>query len=425
MSIRQILHRTLSSYGALASSKDLLLTEVSDPRISPSLLVDPLRLMQILGNFVSNSIKFTEKGSIEIKASLLERADNMDTVCFSVKDTGIGIDAAAQKHLFKSFNQASSDISRLYGGTGLGLAISRRLSEMMGGVITVDSTPGVGTTMSVTFKLPISQVMPAEEYRMHEVIFDAPANVKMTEKPLILAVDDHSTNRKLLTRQLSVLDYRVQMASNGQEALDLWRKNNVDLIIVDCNMPGMDGYTMSQTIREMEAQAGRSRIPIIAWTANALPGALAQCQAAGMDDILTKPADLAMLKAMLTQWLGPLAKGEADTENLATLPVNLALLDKIAVSIEDRTEILQDFMMQTQSDIEELSVFLKNNDLKSIALIAHRIKGASQMLGAHEITMASLTMEKAAQSDKPEDMAAAKFALDGALAHLSKYLQLK
>ena len=255
VSIAQLLRRVLNTYHAVASANDLTLKLSVDPRISLSLLADPLRLLQILNNLVSNALKFTPEGVVDVRAELLGREDGADTVLLSVRDTGIGIEPEVQQRLFQPFEQAGTVTARLYGGTGLGLSISRRLAEMMGGSIQMKSAPGEGTTMSVTLTLPISAAAPAE---LGSEATPAVAPILTAAAPgagpLVLAVDDHPTNRKLLARQLQALGLRVQTAAEGQEALALWHDGGFTLVITDCNMPGMDGYALSQTIREIEVR---------------------------------------------------------------------------------------------------------------------------------------------------------------------------
>jgi len=310
VSITQLLSHIAHSYHGIASGKGLVLQYAVDPSISAALLIDPLRLTQILGNLISNALKFTRNGRIEIQAERVAQSAGTETIRFSVSDTGIGISAAAQQRMFQPFEQASASTARLYGGTGLGLAICRRLAEMMGGSITVNSIMGAGTTMSVTLTFAVADAAPATSTGVAQAmqvahVADAGAQ---ENAPLILAVDDHPVNRIVLERQLVVLGMRVQIVEDAQEALRLWQdapSQKYALMMTDCNMPGMDGYALARAIREIEANEGRTRIPIIAWTANALSSAAEQCHAAGMDDVLVKPAELGKLKAMLNKWLSP------------------------------------------------------------------------------------------------------------------------
>ena len=433
VSIAQLLRRVVNTYSAVASTKGLTLRQIADPRISPAVLADPLRVMQILGNFVSNAVKFTAQGDVEVRAELIAREHGADTVRFSVRDTGIGIAPEALRRLFRPFEQAATDTSRLYGGTGLGLSISRRLAEMMGGAIVVESTPGEGTTMSVTLALPIVDAASAEvaSEAAAPLTSGSAAQTALTasgEGALVLAVDDHPINRKLLARQLAALGLRAQTAADGQEALALWQDGEFALIIVDCNMPVMDCYAFSRAVRAVEAREGRLRTPIVAWTANVLPDAAAQCHAAGMDDILTKPVELFALHKALAKWMPAatascprpvLAGSEPDGATQAT-PIDYGELDKIALNAADRMEILQDFMEQTKSDLAQLEAALKDKDLPACGRIAHRMKGASRMVGARELAAESETFEKTARQGGPNNADAVKAALQRLAAHVAE-----
>jgi PAS domain S-box-containing protein len=431
VSIAQVLRRVLSTYHAVASVSDLTLTQIVDPRISPSLLADPLRVSQILNNLVSNALKFTTEGYVEVRAELLGRSGGADTVCLSVKDTGIGIAVEAQQRLFQSFQQADAVTAQLYGGTGLGLAISRRLAEMMGGTIQVKSAPGEGTTMNVTLTLPISEAAPVELGGSEATPAVTPilATAAPGARPLVLAVDDHPTNRELLARQIAALGLRARMAADGLEALALWRAGGIALVVTDCNMPHLDGYALSRAIRETEAKEGRLRTPVIAWTANVRPDVAARCHAAGMDDILTKPAEMAMLKQVLAKWLPSAATAmvgpdDADAASGRTQApsVVLAGLDKIAATAAERAEILLDFMTQIRSDLDGLRVALTVEDLPACARIAHRMKGSSRMVGAQDLAAACEAMEHAVRQDSPRDADSAKATMDRALERLEAHV---
>ena len=428
VSIQQLLQRTINTFHAVASAKDLSLKQTVDPRISPSLLADALRISQILNNLVSNALKFTTKGYVEVRAELLGRRDGADIVRLSVKDTGIGIEPEVQQRLFQPFEQAGAFTAGLYGGTGLGLSISRSLAEMMGSTIEVKSALGEGATMSVTLTLPISAIAPAElESRATKAV--SPILVASTPDagPLVLAVDDHSTNRTLLARQIAALGLRVQTAADGREALAIWQNAAVALVVTDCNMPQLDGYALSRAIREIEANEGRPRTPVIAWTANVLPAAVALCHAADMDDILTKPAGLAALKKTLSKWLPQAATMpaaahhalEEEASSVQTGPIDFAELDKVAATLTDRAEILLDFITQTRSDLAGLRSAVIMQNLAARVRIAHRMKGSSSMVGARELAAACEAMERAVGQTSPDE---ALTAMDRTVARLEEYL---
>ncbi len=385
-------------------------------------MADPLRVLQILDNLVSNALKFTAEGSVEIWAELLERAEGIDTVCFSVKDTGIGIEAEAQARLFQPFEQAAATTARLYGGTGLGLSISRRLAEMMGGTIHLESTPGSGTTVGLTLPLSIGEPpVGGPENDSSQIVKIFVDGASQGVEPIVLAVDDHPTNRELLARQIEALGLLAQTAADGREAFALWKAGGIALVVTDCNMPEMDGYALSRTIREHEESEGLSRTPIIAWTANVLPSAAALCRAAGMDDILTKPAELNALRKTLTAWL-PAAVTSALQPEVPVAALSLAGLSKIAATPAQRAEILVDFISNSESDLSDLRAAQRISDLPACARIAHRMLGSSRMIGANELADLCEDMERAARMGSSEEVMKTDAAMDGALVRLDAHL---
>ena len=291
---------------------------------------DSLRLGQILTNLTGNAIKFTQKGSVVIALSCDSQTESTVNIRFEVIDTGEGISAEAQLKIFEEFSQADGSTTRKHGGSGLGLAISRQLVEMMGGTIRCESVVGQGTSMIIALLLPIAKVQPAaiaggRLFNDRQHLEQLRANAQMApdakdSAPLVLAVDDHPTNRLLLSRQLGILGLRVEKAASGQEALALWQAGAYALVISDCNMPEMDGYALTRAIREIEKSSQRARTPVLAWTANALESSVAMCLEAGMDDVLFKPAELVKLKVLVEKWLpafkvdgAPLIQGDSGT----------------------------------------------------------------------------------------------------------------
>jgi two-component system, NarL family, sensor histidine kinase EvgS len=249
---------------------------------------------------------------------------------------------------------------------------------------------------------------------------------------LVLAVDDHPSNRNLLARQIRALGLRVQTAADGQEALAVWHNDGITLVVTDCNMPQMDGFALSRAIREIEVKDGRPRTPIIAWTANVLPASVTLCRAADMDDILTKPAGLAALKETLSRWLPSAAavtpslktSQTRDREPIQTAPLELAELDQIAANPAERAEILLDFMTQTRSDVAGLRAALSMQNLPDCARIAHRMKGSSRMVGAQELAAACDAIERSPGQSSPEaQMGAIDRAMERMETHLAQTIR--
>jgi signal transduction histidine kinase/CheY-like chemotaxis protein/HPt (histidine-containing phosphotransfer) domain-containing protein len=400
-SIASTIKAVSNIFSGNASSKHVDLRCYVDPQISPALLVDPMRLRQILNNFVSNALKFTKKGRIEIRAELLGRADGEERVRFSVTDTGIGISQDDQARLFQPFVQAAGEITSRFGGTGLGLTICQRLAEMMGGSIEMVSEVGVGTTMILELSLPIANakelpevdpVGPPDFLRTTVMRRKAPDIASAeAEGTLALLADDHPTNRTLIVRQINLLGYAAESAENGIVALEKWKSGRFGILITDCNMPEMNGYELTRRIRELEATNGDKRIPIIACTANALAGEAEICFAAGMDDYLAKPVELNELSKKLDHWL-PIARPAAPLDRTA-----LASLTGGDVAAE--REILMDFRRVNAEDAAMLKRAVAGSIILEVTTASHRIKGASKMIGAMGLAAVCERLERASRAE--------------------------
>ncbi|RFP19396.1 MULTISPECIES: ATP-binding protein [unclassified Duganella] len=384
----QVVDKVIATYATLAAKKGLHLHSRVDASVAPLVGADPLRLRQILHNFVSNALKFTLAGSVELSVEVLDkRAPDRQTLRFGVRDTGIGIAKADQARLFKPFVQAEGDTTRRFGGTGLGLAICLGLADSLGGVIAMQSEPGIGTTMSLTLTLPVCEDAAglAPDVQRQPAAPAAAPSVAEAERggTLILVVDDHATNRNVLLRQLRALGYAAEGASDGAEALQMLAAGRHALLISDCQMPVMDGYALARAIR-----AGGSRLPIIACTANAFASDAARALEAGMDDYLAKPSTVAALGALLDRYL-PLPSPPLDEARLAELTGGDAAV---------RDDILADFRNDNDADVAALRAAQAAGGTTAVIRSAHRICGAARMLGATALAEASAAIERDARS---------------------------
>jgi len=417
-SIPQLLQEVINTYSRVASAKSLVLRQHVDARLSPAHLVDGLRLSQVLNNFVSNALKFTHSGEVVLCAELLDRLESGERIRFSVRDTGIGITKDAQRHLFRRYQQESANTARMYGGTGLGLAICQSLVDLMDGQIELVSEPGHGSTFCITLTLPVSGAA-AEALQTQNLTVEQRAVKPLFEggadTPLVLAVDDHPINRDLLARQIKLLGLRAETAENGVEALLMWRDGRFALVITDCHMPEMDGYTLSRAIRKIEAEKGLPRTPIIAWTANALSGEEEQCRASGMDDLLVKPANLVLLKKTLAKWLSVAETGssqpapslhDADSGQMARA-IDHAVLEQVAPDSAAQIQVLQDFQSHIRADQVKLLEMLAQGDQAKVVSTAHRMTGSCRIVGAKHLAEICAAIEQAARVG---DMAGARAA---------------
>ena len=417
------------AYAGSASSHGLELRHQVDPRISPAVMVDGLRLRQILGNFVSNAIKFTPHGHVEIRIRLVERDGARESLCFEVRDTGIGIPAERQERLFQPFEQADIDLASRVSGTGLGLAISRRLARLMGGEVSMSSEPGMGTTLFLALT-----VMPADP----DEVAQAPVAAPMTrpappiangtrptplrhpagEAPLVLVVDDHPINRMVMSKQLHTLGYAPEDVESGAEALARWASGRFALVLTDCNMPRMSGYELARHIREREAGLGHRRTPIVACSANVVGGAREACLDAGMDDYIAKPTKLLALADIMHRWLPlpgtsgqePALPDEVEstvatvaTEQDATLDTRvLHGLTNGDPAAEQRA--LAHFRKINDADAALLMEAAGRAQMASIVHLAHRIKGACTFVGATALAAASARLERAARAGDASEL---------------------
>ena len=431
-SIPRLLQEVVNTYSRVASSKSLVIWQHADARLGAAHIVDPLRLSQVLNNFVSNALRFTHRGEIELRAELLERLDSGERVRLSVKDTGIGIGREAQQHLFQRYRQESVDTARMYGGTGLGLAICRRLVDLMDGQIELVSEPGLGSTFSIILTLPVSAAagdriataFPEVEQKKVKPLLDGSADA-----PLVLAVDDHPINRDMLARQIRLLGLRAETAENGQVALSLWRTGRFALVITDCHMPEMDGYALTRAIRQIEAGDRLPHTPIIAWTANALAEENELCQAAGMDELLVKPTNLAQLKKILATWLHI---AETDSSRPApplhdtdggqnACPIDYTEPNNVVPDRIEQIQVLRDFQAHIRADRTKLFEMLEQDDRRSVENTAHRMKGSSRMVGAADMASACAAIEQAARDGNMVGARAAITELDEAIKRLQAH----
>ena len=285
-------------YAAPARAKGLQFFVDVDPNAEVWAVGDMVRVKQILTNLVSNSVKFTQTGFVRLT---VERAgDRLGQAMFrfSVEDTGVGFDGACRERLFARFEQADGSITRRFGGTGLGLAICRQLTEMMGGMIDCESEPGGGSAFLVNLPLELTEApAPAVE--------EAPA-VQAEARPLsILLADDHPTNRKVIELILSQLDVALTSVENGAQAVDAFDNHVFDLVLMDMQMPVLDGLAATQAIRDLEAATGRPATPLVMLTANALPEHVEAGRKAGADRHLSKPVSVQALLDCVRELTAP------------------------------------------------------------------------------------------------------------------------
>ena len=446
-SVAQVVERSCQLHKRIASSKDLTLACEVDPLISPLLSFDAVRLGQILNNFLNNAIKFTERGRVDLRVDLVGRAADADELRFTVTDTGIGITPEQLGRLFQPFVQAAPGTSTRFGGTGLGLVISRRLAQLMGGVVDIQSEPGRGTTLTLTVAFTVCDEEPEIDHSGPQLL-DArlvsrrpPPAVQQAEQEgtLLLVVDDHPTNRLLMLRQVASLGYAAETAEDGDQALAAWKSGRFAAVITDCNMPKMDGYELTAAIRSAEERTGARRTPIIGCTANAMREAAERCLSAGMDDLLIKPAGLMEVSQKLDLWVPvPLAH----FDRISTVPaslhparknadapvsetqgtIDLLLLSEISGGNRQiQQDILAEFQRINEQDAAALRQAVLESDFKGVMQFSHRIKGSTLTLGATRLAAACEKLEMATP-ERSGSLQAMMMVFEAELARLNQFI---
>jgi signal transduction histidine kinase/ActR/RegA family two-component response regulator len=308
---------------AAVAQRGLVMSLAYDATLPQFIKGDPVRLRQVLLNLASNAVKFTERGTVRIEVSRLDGAQ----VKISVADSGIGIAAEQLDRLFRRFTQADSSTTRRYGGTGLGLAISKTLVELMGGTIGAQSNQGTGSTFWITLPL-IAALQTQSDTKAAESPAAVPTLVAVAAEPVatppalgaaplaarrVLLVEDNFVNERVAVYMLTKLGAQVDVAKHGREAIDMLGKSGYDLVLMDCQMPEMDGFEATRVIRDRSSAVLDHEIPVIAMTANAFPEDRARALACGMNDFLAKPVDRSVLASMLGKWMKPASETIART----------------------------------------------------------------------------------------------------------------
>jgi CheY-like chemotaxis protein/HPt (histidine-containing phosphotransfer) domain-containing protein len=367
---------------------------------------DSLRLGQILLNLVNNAIKFTERGKVVVAVEPEIRVGDHVRLRFSIRDTGIGLLSEQQVRLFEVFSQGDGSTTRRYGGTGLGLAISRKLVDLMGGKISVESTPGVGSTFTVTVPFTVDK---AEEE--HDVT-PSPGAASETKPPTldgarVLLVEDNAINQQVAQEILQGFGLNVEIADNGRQAVDLLRTatSRYAVVLMDLQMPEMDGFEATCVIRE---NLGLTDLPIIAMTAHALEEERRHCLAHGMNDHVAKPIDPSALLAALTRWIAPHGNESGAQEMVpapdfpAYLPgVDLtSALARLSGNRELLLKLLRNFGTQWSGAPETIQTALTAGDIQKARLAVHTLRGVAANLSIITVAVASTALEQALKGEE-------------------------
>ncbi len=387
--LRQLVESVVRVFDGLARQKGLVLQLDLDSRINLDVLIDPLRFKQILSNLISNAIKFTQQGQIRISLRA-EDAINEQQIRLQVviQDSGIGITEEDQQRLFAPFAQADNSGQLARTGAGLGLVICRSLCEMMGGTLTLTSQPGQGTRVQMLFELtsldPLTNLpAPRDNGEQSAATLD------------ILVVDDHPANRLLLCQQLEFLGHRCEVAEQGAQGLEHWLAHHFDLVIVDCNMPVMNGYDLTRAIRAHEREHAQEPCIVLGFTANAQPEEKQRCREAGMDDCLFKPISLTALNDRLSR----VVPRASPTKGTAQAPP--FDMGSIVALTGNRPDMIQHLISQlissSRDDLQELTEVSAGGNQQEIRNVAHKIKGAARIINASEVIGLCERLEQACE----------------------------
>jgi signal transduction histidine kinase/ActR/RegA family two-component response regulator len=297
--LKQIIKDIVTLYSLKAEQQGVSLVQQLDDQLPDALIGDPTRMRQVIVNLVSNALKFTQQGEVKISVNVIKSYNESVDLKIAVSDSGIGISQGAQKTLFNAFTQADSSTTRKYGGTGLGLAIVNQLVDLMGGTLGLDSIEGKGSTFWFSANFLSTEEIP-----------DPATDVVSANKSLkldanVLLVEDNAINQMVAQKMLEKVGLKATLASNGVEAIKHLSEQQFDLVLMDCQMPEMDGFEATREIRKHNIQAiNQQTIPIIAMTANVMSGDRERCLEVGMDDYIGKPIQRDKLEVVLRKWLG-------------------------------------------------------------------------------------------------------------------------
>lgn len=408
-SLRDIVNQVVATLRHKAGEKGIEILSAVLPDVPDVLLGDPVRLYQILMNLTGNAVKFTEKGSVQIEVIRIMNNAHSSRLKFSIIDTGVGIPADKINTIFESFSQAHSSDTRKFGGTGLGLSISKQLVELMGGKITIESEEGSGTTFSFSLELPLGSEDALQEQQTPKEV-----DGSMLNGLKILLVEDNEDNRIVARDTLeSKATLNITEVINGQEAIDILKREDFDVVLMDVQMPVMDGYEATRNIRQ-HFPAPKNKIPIIALTASVIKSDLDKCRTAGMDDYVPKPFKAAQLFTTIAKVAGRTIKFIDKTEEPETTPeqpkqhianqnTDLSYLKKFCEGDQAKMQKYINIFLKGAPDIiTRLQTALSENNYERIASQAHASKPTFMMMGMHEANDLAKELEIMCRSEHPQ-----------------------
>jgi PAS domain S-box-containing protein len=399
--LNDLLHSLIETFGVQASEKGIKLAYSLTREANKIYIGDPVRLNQILINLISNALKFTHHGFIQISIRVEKTKGKVYVLRFDIADTGIGIPRSKLQTIFESFSQADASVTRKYGGTGLGLTIVKQLLELQNGSIGVVSQENEGSTFSFTIEYQVGEIEFFDETKLYK-----PKNNNQLQNVSILLVEDNDINRLYASSILKMWGCHFETAENGVVALEKIRNNAFDIILMDIQMPVMDGFETTKAIRHGDAK--HSRVPIIALTANATQKDFENCIAAGMNDCITKPFTQEDLFQALTKYLGKklIVKKKSVVEaslNNEVAMVDLSYLRKVSNNNEQFIkEIVSAFLESMPTTVSDIKAQLEKKDWDQLAKVVHKIKPTITLMGIHHLKDKIILLEKEARNGQDE-----------------------
>lgn len=377
---------------------------------------DVVRIRQVLSNLIGNAVKFTRSGEIVVSVVIFDETADEYSLQIRVRDTGIGIPPEHQSAMFEAFSQADSSTTRNFGGTGLGLAISRQLVEMMGGNVDFSSELGKGSTFWFGLRLPKLDSQKTAVLQAGQPAFVSGSNAAdvapQALQGTVLLVEDHLVNQEYALQSLNGLGLQVEIAHNGEEALHRLQQRRYDLVLMDCQMPVMDGYEATRQLRQVElARGDGERLPVIALTANAMHDDRQRCLAAGMDDYLAKPFNKQQICQLLSRWLpqtlepavaesldAPVSAQASLSDEEPLLPETLEQLRRMDADGSFLERIIAAYLEKSPDDLDLLRQGIRDADAEVVRKAAHSFKSSSYNLGAHRVAALCKELEVAGRS---------------------------
>jgi PAS domain S-box-containing protein len=368
---------------------------------------DPGRLRQVLTNLVGNAVKFTASGQVALRARVASQTNADLLLRFTVKDTGIGIPDEKLERLFQKFSQVDSSTTRTYGGTGLGLAISKELVELMGGQIGVLSQPGNGSEFWFTARL--GRVVSCEKQSTVESQGNSVARLSQSElrKARVLVAEDNITNQQVIVAILDKFGFKADVAGNGVETVRALETTRYDLILMDVQMPEMDGLTATRLIRDPSSRVLDHNTPIVALTAFAMRGDKEKCLAAGMSDYITKPIEIKDVQTVLRKWLGADSSGAATPPPKSFPPLDAnpvydraGFMSRVMEDAGLAKTVIAEFLKDLPLQMDNIKRSCEQEHVAEFGKHAHKLKGASGVVGGMALRALAAEMEeKAAAQD--------------------------